>query len=107
MNLTLYPLVRNVWKNPLAGTPKDTEREQNYNRIFNPQCSCDSLQTTFNKSPTHLMEESTSRYSQGHRKKTELLIHNVFMIVYRERSINHQYLFNPVQFENKMARVKP
>ena len=43
MNLTLYPLVRNVWKNPLAGTPKDTEREQNYNRIFNPQCSCDTV----------------------------------------------------------------
>ena len=43
MNLTLYPLVRNVWKNPLAGTPKDTEREQNYNRIFNPQCSCDTF----------------------------------------------------------------
>ena len=43
MNLTLHPLVRNVWKNPLAGTPKDTEREQNYSEIFNPQCSYDTV----------------------------------------------------------------
>ena len=45
---------------------KDTEREQNYSKIVNPQRSSNT--------------------------------------VYREPSINHQDLFNPVQFEYKMDR---
>ena len=61
MNLTLYPLVRNVWKNPLAGTPKDTEREQNYNRIFNPQCSCDNHQHILWKNPLAGIPKDTER----------------------------------------------
>ena len=55
-------------KNQLADIPKDTEREQIYSKIVNPQHFYDT--------------------------------------VYRESSINHQHLFSPVQFENKMERVK-
>ena len=65
-------LYQNVWKNPPTDIPNDTEREHNYSKIFNPQRSYDSLQTTLNKSRTHLTEESISRYSQGHRKRTDL-----------------------------------
>ena len=61
-------LYQNVWKNPPTDIPNDTEREQNYSKIFNPQRSYDK--------------------------------------VFREPSINNQYLLNSVQFENKMERVK-
>ena len=36
-------LHQNVWKNPLTDIPKDTEREQNYRKIFNPQRSYDTV----------------------------------------------------------------
>ena len=36
-------LYQNVWKNPQADISKYTEREQNYNKIFNPQRSYDKV----------------------------------------------------------------
>ena len=36
-------LYQNIWKNPLTDIPNDTEREQNYNNIFNPKRSYDTV----------------------------------------------------------------
>ena len=36
-------LYQNVWKNPLTDIPKDTEREQNCSKSFNPQRSYDTV----------------------------------------------------------------
>ena len=42
-SITAGQLYQNLWKNLLTDIPKETEREQNYSKLFNPQLSYDTV----------------------------------------------------------------
>ena len=94
-------LYQNVWKNPLTDIPKDTEREQNYSKIFNPQRSYDTVYRQPSMNHKHILPKNplADIPKDTEREKIYSKIVNPqrsYDTVYRESSINHQHLFGPV-----------
>ena len=104
-------LYQNVWKNPLTDIPKDTEREQNYSKIFNPQRSYDTVCRQSSINHKHILQKNPLADIPKDTESEQIYSKIVnpqrsYDTVYRESSTNHQHLFNPLQFDNKMERVK-
>ena len=104
-------LYQNMWKNPPADIPTDTERAHNCSKIFDPQLSYATVCRQPSVNHQHILWKNPladiTKDTEREQNRSKIVNpQRSYDTASREPSINHQHLFSSVQFENKMERVK-